>query len=151
MGILLVEDEKHKRDELIDCLNTFYGADLLLTAVDGLREAILSVSREDFDLIVLDMALPIFAEKGEGSERGHDQALGGVEVLRALRSKGVAAKIIIVTQHSEVNVDGKTVTLKVASGLLSRKYGQKIIGSLLYKYRSEMNKPKLTSLLKKMS
>jgi len=149
-SILLVEDEKHKREELIDCLTTFYGNDLSLFTVDGLREAVLKVSRENFDLIILDMALPIFPEKGEGGERGHDQALGGVEVLRALRSKGVIAKIIIVTQYSEVNVNGKNVKLQVASGLLSRKYKQKIIGSLLYKYRSEMNKPKLTSLLKKI-
>lgn len=85
--ILLIEDESHKRDELAEYIEEFVGPDLSLDIVDSVRDAVLSVSRKDFDLIILDMALPTFTTNGGKFDGGLDQSLGGVEVLRTLKSK----------------------------------------------------------------
>src|SRR6218665_1104065 len=104
LKILLIEDEAHKREELSTCLTEFFGDSAAIDHVDSVRAAFWAVSAEDYDLIVLDMALPTFSTDGTATERGHDQALGGVEVLRALKSRGVSRKVIIITQYPEITV-----------------------------------------------
>ena len=57
MKILLVEDEKHKRDEMEKCVREVYDCDPEI--VDAVSSAVLKVKNFDFDLIILDMALSL--------------------------------------------------------------------------------------------
>lgn len=149
--ILLVEDELHKREELTACLQEFYKSDVQLVHVDSVRAAFWAVSTDVFDLIVLDMALPTFSpEGGAALDRGHDQALGGVEILRALKQRNLRSKIVIITQYPDITIGGKRIKLNEAAGVLSRRYDQDVIGGILYKYKSPANAIKLTAMLKKM-
>lgn len=150
MKILLVEDELHKREELTSCLDEFFKGDVSLQHVDSVRAAFLAVSASEFELIILDMALPTFSTEGGGTERGHDQALGGVEVLRALKSRGIASKIIIITQYPDITVGGKRLKLGAAADVLSERYCQDVIGAILYRYRSPSIRKKLMSILRKV-
>ncbi|MNS29496.1 response regulator [Brevundimonas sp. P7753] len=148
--ILLVEDEVHKLEELTACLEDFYKGQVALTHVDSVHEAFWAVSTDVYDLIILDMALPTFSPEGSAAlERGHDQALGGVEVLRALKQQNLRSKVVIITQYPDITIGGKRVKLSEASGVLSRRYDQDVVGSVLYKYKSPSNSTKLTALLKK--
>lgn len=149
--ILLVEDEVHKRDELTECLKAFFDPSLDLTEVDSVRSAFLAVSSNPFDLIILDMALPTFTTSGDAVERGYDQALGGLEVLRALRARGDSTRVIIITQHPEISIGGKRVKLAAAAPLLSRRYAQNVVGGILYKYKSPANQTRLTALLRSIA
>ena len=146
-NVLLIEDEAHKRDELAEYLEEFVGPDMSLDVVDSVRDAVICVSKKNFELIILDMALPTFTTDGGKVDGGLDQSLGGVEVLRTLRSLSKKANVIIVTQYPDITLDGKRVRLKAAQSALARKYGQKIIGAVLYKYKSSMNRSKLKSVL----
>lgn len=143
-----MEDELHKREELTAALNKYYGEDARLVHVDSVHEAFWAASADEFDLIVLDMALPTFSSEESAAKRGHDQALGGVEVLRALKSRGAVSKVIIITQYPDVTVGGKRLKLNEAPRVLSKRYGQDIIGAVLYKYKSPSNSVKLTNLLR---
>lgn len=120
-----------------------------LVHVDSVHAAFWAVSENDFDLIVLDMALPTFSTEGSAAERGHDQAMGGVEVLRALKARGTTSKIIIITQYPDIAVGGRRLKLSEAPGVLSRRYEQDVIGAVLYRYRSPSNNAKLKTILKK--
>lgn len=148
--ILLVEDEVHKRDELTDCLKGFYKDSATLETVDSVHAAFWSISVDRFDLIILDMALPTFSADGGATERGHDQALGGVEVLRALKSQCVSTQVILITQYPDITVGGTRIKISAAPDVLRKRYGQDVVGSVLYKYRSPSNAAKLTALLKKL-
>jgi len=148
--ILLVEDEVHKREELSACLSEYFGDAAAIDYVDSVHAAFWAVSAEDYDLIVLDMALPTFSTDGTATERGHDQALGGVEVLRALKTRGVSRKVIIITQYPEITVAGKRLKISAASDILSKRYDQKVLGGVLYKYKSPGNGMKLKSILKRV-
>ncbi|WP_312771462.1 hypothetical protein, partial [Escherichia coli] len=105
--ILLVEDEVHKRDELIQCVKTVYDIDPQI--VDCVNDAVLAVINEDYDLIILDMALSTFSDSSGDNKKGHDQAQGGIEVLRALNSRKKETKIIIVTQYPDFYIGGVKV------------------------------------------
>lgn len=149
MKILLVEDESHKQEELTTCLNQFYGERLELSHVESVHDAFWAVSIDDFDLVILDMALPTFSTEGATAQRGLDQAQGGVEVLRTLKSRGIRSNIIIITQYPDIAVGGERLKLSSAAPVLSKRYEQNVIGGILYKYRSPSNAIRLAALLKK--
>lgn len=146
MRLLLVEDEPHKRDELIDCINEVFHTKP--EVVDGVSQAVLNVMGEKYDLIVLDMALSTFGESSDDKQKGHDQAQGGIEVLRALKLKGSATKIIIVTQYPDFYIGGVKVKLKDSPKIIKEKYNQNVIGAVLYHYKSKATLQKIKSILK---
>ncbi|MCS6622467.1 response regulator [Roseibacterium beibuensis] len=150
MKVLLIEDEPHKRDELSGHLMRYFGSRLELEIADSVKSAIDRVALNDYGLIVLDMALPTFSIGEASSDGGLDQALGGVEILRSLRAHNKSQRIIIVTQYPDILLSGRRVKIAKAQLALEKKYRQKIIGAVLYKYRSPTNRSKIETLLRRV-
>lgn len=146
-SVLLIEDEKHKREELALYLEEFVGVQMKLSTADSVRSAVDAVSGEDFDLIVLDMALPTFTVGDESVDGGLDQALGGVEILRTLKHLQKKQNVVIVTQYPYINLDGKRMKLNAARSALEKKYGQLVARPVLYKYRSSSNRQKIKGVV----
>ncbi|GLH42651.1 hypothetical protein RS3R6_22320 [Pseudomonas atacamensis] len=148
MKILLVEDEVHKRDEIIQCVKDVHG--FIPELVDSVNSAVLKVMCEDYDLIILDMALSTFGESADDKKKGHDQAQGGIEVLRALKATSKAVKIIIVTQYPDFYIGGKKIKLKNSPQIIKDKYNQNVTGAVLYNYKSKVTLQRIISLLRTM-
>ncbi|WP_025109240.1 response regulator transcription factor [Pseudomonas sp. H1h] len=146
MNILLVEDEVHKRDEINGCVNEVFG--FLPDIVDSVSSAVLKVKAVNYDLIILDIALSTFGENSDDKKKGHDQAQGGVEVLRALKAYRKKANILIVTQYPDFFIGGVKVKLKNSIDVIRVKYSQNVIGAVLYTYKSKPTLQKITSLLR---
>lgn len=146
MKILLVEDEKHKRDEMLQCIYDVFG--IAPEIVDGVRSAVLQVTNTNYDLIVLDMALSTFGEKTNDNRKGHDQAQGGIEVLRALKYASKSTKIIIVTQYPDFKIGGKKVKLKNSKKIIEEKYHQNVIGAVLYNYKSKNTLQRVMTIMR---
>jgi ActR/RegA family two-component response regulator len=144
--VLLVEDEVHKRDEMKQCVQEVYGFEPEI--VDGVRGAVMKVMSDDFDLIILDMALSTFGESADDKIKGHDQAQGGIEVLRALNAVKKRTKIIIVTQYPDFSIGNTKVKLKQASKVVKEKYKQDVIGAVLYQYKSQSTLQRIMSILR---
>ncbi len=146
MKILLIEDEVHKRDEIRQCVEEVFK--MTPNIVDGVSSAVLAVMEQDFDLIILDMALSTFGDSATDQKKGHDQAQGGVEVLRALKVAGKTPNVVIVTQYPDFYIGGIKTKLKGASVIIKNKYSVNIIGAVLYHYKSKSTKQKITSILR---
>lgn len=146
MKVLLVEDETHKRDEMKQCLLDVHGCHPEI--VDGVSSAVLKVMEEDYDLIILDMALSTFGDSADDKKKGHDQAQGGIEVLRALKLAKRSAKIIIVTQYPDFYIGGNKVKLKDSPKIILDKYNQNVIGAVLYHYKSKSTLQRIMSILR---
>jgi CheY-like chemotaxis protein len=144
--ILLVEDEVHKRDEMTQCIQEVYG--IAPELVDCVSSAVAKVMAEDFDLIVLDMALSTFGESTEDKNKGHDQAQGGIEVLRALKATNKKTNVVIVTQYPDYYIGTRKVKLKDSAKLVGEKYNQNVVGAVLYHYKSTATLQKVRSILK---
>ena len=151
LKILLIEDEPHKKDELVAHLKDFFEDRLELEVSDSVRSSIDMVSREDYDLVVLDMALPTFSASEASGDGGLDQALGGVEVLRSLKALGKTQRILIVTQYPDIFLGGRRVKIGKAQFALEKLYRQEIVGAVLYKYKSPGNRSKIEKYLRKVN
>ena len=147
MNILLVEDEIHKRDEMKQCIYEVY--DYYPEIVDGVNSAVLKVTTSDYDLVILDMALPTFGESSEDKKKGYDQAQGGIEVLRALKHAKKSTKVIIVTQYPDFHIGSMKVKLKESPKIISSRYNQEVIGAVLYNYKSKNTLSRVISILRK--
>lgn len=146
MRVLLVEDEIHKRDEMIRCVRDVHGLDP--DVVDGVSRAVSSVKDEHYDLIILDMALPTFGDSADDKKKGHDQAQGGIEVLRALKAAKKKTKIIIVTQYPDFYVGSMKVKLKDSPKIIGARYEQDVVGAVLYHYKSKSTLQRIMSILR---
>ncbi len=135
MKVILIEDEKHKSDDLKNRICKAGVSEANLQVCTGVKQAVLAVANFDVGLIILDMALPTFSgparDDGGG---GVAQAGGGIEVLRALKSMGKSVKIIIVTQYPDILIDGRRIKLGNVNKVLTNKYGQSVLGAILYSY-----------------
>ncbi|MBE5254063.1 response regulator [Mixta mediterraneensis] len=147
MRILLVEDEIHKRDELVQCIKSVY--DIEPKIVDCVNDAVLTVRSNDNDLIILDMALSTFSDHSTDKKKGHDQAQGGIEVLRALKASRKKTKVMIVTQYPDFYIGGVKVKLQNSPKVVEEKYNQIMIGAVLYTYKSKPILQRIISILRK--
>ncbi len=146
MRVLLVEDEVHKREEMKRCVQEVYC--FHPDVVDGVSSAVSKVMEENYDLIILDMALSTFGENAEDSNKGHDQAQGGIEVLRALKLAKKSTNVIIVTQYPDFYIGGTKVKLKDSPKIIREKYNQNVIGAVLYHYKSQATLQRIMSILR---
>lgn len=146
MKILLVEDENHKRDELVKCIDEIFH--LTPEVENSVSSAVAKVLEHNYDLIILDMALPTFGENSEDRKKGDDQAQGGIEVLRALNLKKRKAKIMIVTQHPDFYIGSKKIKLKDSPKIIRDKYSLEVIGAVLYQYKSNITLQRVKSILR---
>lgn len=146
MKILLVEDEVHKRDEVFLCVKNVLGVEP--DVADSVSSAVLRVLDESYDLILLDMALSTYGEAAEDNLKGHDQAQGGIEVLRALKMAGRQSNVIVITQYPDFSIGGVKVKLKNSKDLIFSKYGQFVVGTVLYHYKSPSTMDRLGAILK---
>jgi CheY-like chemotaxis protein len=134
--VLLIEDEEHKANDLTSRLRAKGLAAENVVRVSGVRQAVLQVTAANFDLVIVDMALPTFSDSTDDSSGGTAQAVGGIEVLRALSVASVSTKVIIVTQYPDIIVGGNRVRLGQAARVLSKKYDQDVLGAVLYSYKT---------------
>lgn len=119
--------------------------------VDSVSSAVLEVKSNDYDLIILDMALSTFGESAGDNKKGHDQAQGGIEVLRALKGYRKQSNILIVTQYPDFFIGGIKVKLKNSPKIISEKYSQRVVGAILYTYKSKPTIQRITSILRSLS
>lgn len=148
MKILLIEDEQHKREEIGDYISEFGDGTIEVNRAVSVHDAVQCVRASEYDLIILDMALPTFTTSAQNPDSGLDQALGGLEVLRALKMNGTKSRIAIVTQYPEIRVGAQRFKLRMAQKVLSQRYGQDVIAAIPYKYKSASNRTRILDLLR---
>ncbi len=146
MNILLVEDEAHKREELTLCIREVLEQEP--TIVDAVSNAVHAVKTQVFDIIVLDMALSTFGDSASDDKKGHDQAQGGIEVLRALKSVERFPKIIIVTQYGDFYLGDKKIKLRDSAKVIRERYKLQVVGAILYHYKSKATLQQVRSVLR---
>jgi CheY-like chemotaxis protein len=147
--VLLVEDEEHKSMDLRKRIEAVL-ENPRLTIKGGVRDAVIAVAVENFELIVLDMALPTFDGRARKVSGGEAQVVGGLEVLRALHATGKSTKVIIVTQYPDVVLGGNKVRLNQLPKTIAQKYNQDVLGAILYSFNSPQWEATFDSILGKI-
>ena len=105
----------------------------MVVIAQSVKDAVRAVDERQYNLIILDMALPTFMKQVK-SAGGTTQASGGVEVIRAIQRAGLTSRIIIVSQYPDLEIGGRYLPLEKSAEFLSEKYGVNVIGAVRYDY-----------------
>jgi CheY-like chemotaxis protein len=133
MNILVIEDEPAKR-ELIEQAIKELRPDASISSGRSVQQAVKRLREAEFDLIVLDMALPSHESKAGGAQP-MSQPTGGVEVLLELSYEARADKVIIVTQYPDIEFDKQLYPLSKARQGLSKRLSVNIVDVIYFKAR----------------
>jgi two-component system OmpR family response regulator len=88
MKILLVEDEQKQAEALKRGLDAEgYAVDVVSDGAKALMR--ISLHRADYDLVILDLGIP---------------TIGGPEVCRQMREKGITVPVLVLSARSETNI-----------------------------------------------
>jgi len=109
LRILLVEDDENKRSQISSALRE-------LDVVDDVRDArsyksgLRALMDEPFDLVMLDMTLPMF-DVGPGEPGGETKLYAGRDLLRQMQRRQIDTPAIVVTQYTSFGEGSEQVTL----------------------------------------
>lgn len=101
MRILLVEDDKHKMNDIITYLDTFKQKIEVKTAC-SVESGVQSAVDTPYDLLLLDMTIPNF-DITEKSDGGKSYKNGGEIVVKELLDEEVDFRCAIITQYETFN------------------------------------------------
>jgi len=119
--ILIVEDDSHKRDNLVNVVRAVK-PDADMSLAHSYRSALSQLLAEPPDLMILDMSLPTFDISGDEAG-GRHRTFAGRDILFELRRRNVHVRAIIVTQYQEfgerrsrISLDALTLEMESAFG-----------------------------------
>lgn len=133
MNILVIEDEPAKR-ELIEQAIKELRPKAAISSGRSVQQAVKHLREAEFDLIVLDIALPSHESKPGGAQP-MSQPTGGVEVLLELSYEARPDKVIIVTQYPDIEYDKRLYPLSKARQALAKRLSVNIIDVIYFKAR----------------
>jgi len=140
MNILIIEDDKIKLERLV----SFFKSETVSIKESyhsGLRELI---QKNDIDLLILDMSLPLWEGTEQGSGENNEQ-FGGTNILRELKRRKRNIPVILVTMF-DVFADG-SLTFQQLNAQLSELYSPFYKGGVFYNASEDKWKYDLENLV----
>lgn len=141
MRILLVEDDKHKMNDIITYLDTFKKKIEVETAC-SVESGVQSAVDNPYDLILLDMTIPNF-DITEKSDGGKSYKNGGEIVVKELLDEEVDFRCAIITQYETFNNE----TIDQISQRISKLCQDNYFGYVKYSTDNDAWKSKLKELI----
>lgn len=138
MRILLVEDQRYKSDPIIDYVSSCH-PDVIMTLARSYSDGIQEILASNYDMILLDMTLPIF-EKKEGEDGGTMFDDGGRRIIRRMKSKKITTPCYVITQYDKI----LDVTIESMDEELARFAPEIYKGYIFYQSNSNVWKTELS-------
>lgn len=138
--VLLVEDDPFKEEPLSDAIRLARPTSTIRVA-RTVQQAVELVRNADYDLIILDMALPSH-EIRPGGAQPISQPSGGLEVLFELHYEERKDRVVIVTQYPEIEFEGRMHALGAFPKAIRRKMKVNVAAVIGFSVRSDGWKPR---------
>ena len=140
MKILIIEDDPNKLGAIIKFLEQYRNIEYVAHAAfqSGLR----SILTRAFDLLLLDMSMPVF-DAALGNSGGRSLPLAGRDILYQMKRKKINLRTIIVTQYE--NFDG--ISLGELHQNLRNEFSENYVGYVYYNVTQDQWRHELAKLL----
>jgi CheY-like chemotaxis protein len=133
--ILFVEDDAFKRERIYECIRQLNGPTTITTAM-SVQTAVAALSAHEFDIVLLDMALPSH-ESRRGGGAVSSMLSGGMEVIMELSFLERKERVIIITQYPEIEVEGELVPIARVEQVLKRTFNVNLSGVVHYEHEEK--------------
>ena len=109
MKVLFVEDENVKQSNIVTYLKDELGVENI-SVVNSLMGGMLALRNGKFDIVLLDMSLPLYDINGEDEELNEFEAFGGIEILDEIDRK-ILETMIIKYQGKPIGIEALATTV----------------------------------------
>lgn len=146
MRILLVEDDSMKSDTIVALIRSLPLRDVDIAVESALHPAWVRIKRDAFDLVLLDLTLPLY-EARPGELGGRPPGLAGMEILYRMMKKNLHVPTIIVTMFDRFLDRDRELTLSNLREEVRTKYGSFVLDVVYYNTAMDSWKSSLSNLI----
>ena len=142
--VLVIEDDLNKANQIIDYLNVIL-SNPIITSKQSYQSGLSMILNNEFELVVLDMSIPIFDVKPEESKSA-PEPYTGKDILRKMYRKKRKFPVIVVSQFEILGDSTNKMSLHVISNELKESYDN-YYGHVHYDAASEDWKKNLSDII----
>jgi CheY-like chemotaxis protein len=145
--ILIIEDDKQKIERLL----LFFSDKEVVhkeSFQSGLQE--LKKSHQEFDLLILDMTIPLW-EKGKNDLGGNYEQFGGERILREMKRRKLFLPTILFTMFDIFPNKGGSITFSEMNTYFKKDFEEFYIGAVYYNSTEENWKTEMIKLISSIS
>lgn len=143
MEILYVEDEEVKALEVVNLLSENNNVELRRS----LNSGIAAINEKKYDLIVLDMSLPLYDYETEDEDENDFEPFAGIDILDELVRTGREEKVVVITAFDILGEGGNMITLQQLDSRLRKEYKEIYLGLIFYNSSSLEWRRGLTNII----
>lgn len=115
--VLVVEDDALKGRQIVNFTKSINN-NIIITQKGALNSGLLELTKNEYDLVILDMSLPTF----DNNESDHFQPYGGLLFLDEVKRKKYKVPVVIVTQYASFGEGEGETTLEEIDFNCKNKY-----------------------------
>lgn len=145
LRILYVEDEEEKAKEVMSYLGITH--EIILTK--SYSSCIGTVYEDRFDLILLDMSLPLYDYDSEDNEENEFDTFAGIDIINELTRLERGEKVIVITAYDYLGEDDNRVDIHQLNSRMSNEYPDMYLGIIHYDASSLEWKRQLQEIIDK--
>ena len=143
MRILYVEDEEVKGLEVENLLSNNNKVELRKSLNSGMS----AINEQKFDLIVLDMSLPLYDYGDEDEDENDFEPFAGIDILDELIRTGRKEKVVVITAFDILGEGENMITLQQLDLRLKEEYKEIYLGLIFYNSSSLEWRRGLTNII----
>lgn len=128
MKILYIEDEEIKANEIINLLKQEH--EIILRK--SLNSGIAAILEDIYDLILLDMSLPLYDYNTEDEDENDFETFAGIDILDELIRTEQKENIAVITAFDILGEGDKVITIHQLDKKLKNEYGEIYLGIIFY-------------------
>lgn len=146
--VLVIEDDQFKLDAVVRVLEA--EGNFEIHHAQSVQGALARIGQSEFDLLILDMALPSHSVVA-GESPPTSMLSGGLEVIMELSYLKRTDALVVLTQYPELEIEGELLPIRSAEEKLRTMFGTYIRGVILYEHQDAGWVDKLRALLRGVS
>lgn len=144
MKILFIEDEIVKQNDILKYLNEELSQNEVEVA-HSLMGGMLALGKCEFEMVLLDMSLPLYDLNGEDEGINEFEAFGGIEILDEIERKELFVEVLVITAFDVIEDDTKKIHLSQLDQQMKENYSNIYLGCIHYdqsslEWKSELKK-----------
>lgn len=131
MKILYIEDEISKANNVIKVITDDF-SDVTITSCRSYNSGVNELRIKEFDIILLDMSLPIYDTDKVESYNNEFETFGGIDILEEVNRLGIDSKVIIITAFDVLSDKDTQISLEQLDLNMKEEFPDEYICSIHY-------------------
>lgn len=144
MKILLIEDDKKKKEDISNYIFSKY-SEATLIIEKSFRDGLKQINLDKFDLLLLDMTIPKWGDSVTRESVEYEN-FGGFNIMREMKRKNISFPTILITMFHEFGEGDDYISLDKINNLCIEQFPF-FIGTIFYSSKNENWKASFSELL----